>query len=171
MKKYIVKENEEKQVIVRDSGKYVVELIGRGARVEVLGALEAAGNKKIVVDVTMVHKAPETSGEALLRAVVSNKAKIVLQGLVKVEKGAQKTNSFLLQKALLLSSKAEAEAVPMLEIKADDVKCSHAATVGTIDEAELFYLMSRGISRLKAERMIVEGFLSEIKRRINKAYG
>jgi Fe-S cluster assembly protein SufD len=77
-----------------------------------------------------------------------------------IEKNAQQTKSFLRENVLLLSPNAKAEAIPNLEIEANDVKCSHAATISNISDEEVFYLMSRGISRKEAEELIVEGFLT-----------
>lgn len=152
--------------MVNAPGEYLIELIGPGARVEILGALVARGQDALSIDVTTHHKAPDTSAETLIRAIARDRARVVLSGTIKIEKAAQRTNAFLTENVLLLSSEAQAEAVPILEIEADDVKASHAATVGKIDEQQLFYLMSRGIDRTLAEDMIVEGFLRAVTERI-----
>jgi len=93
---------------------------------------------------------------------VGDQAQAKIIGTIKVLPGAEKTNSFLAERLLILSDKARAEAVPNLEIEADDVKCSHAATVGKIDEEQMFYLMSRGLPRAQAQDIIVEGFLQQV---------
>ncbi len=168
MKTYIVKRNEEKQIVIRKQGSYTVELVGRGARVEILGAFIAQGSKQIAVDVTTLHKAEDTSADTFIRAVARDRAKVILSGMIKIAKGAQKTNAFLTENVLLLSDTAQADAIPNLEIEADDVKASHAATVGKIDEEQVFYLMSRGISGKIAEQMIVDGFLGAVRERIRE---
>jgi Fe-S cluster assembly protein SufD len=165
--KFKIQKDESRQIVIEGSGEYVVELVGDGARVEILGALVARGTEELVVDVTTLHKAPDTSADTFVRVVAKDRAKVVLSGMIKVEKEAQKTNAFLTENILLLSDKAQAEAVPNLEIEADDVKASHAATVGKIDEEQIFYLMSRGILRKVAEQMIVDGFLGVVRERIN----
>lgn len=128
--------------------------------VEVFGAFHAKGSEKIQVDVRIIHKVPNTTANIVLKGVAEDRATLVLSGTIVVEKGAEKTQSFLKENILLLSPSTHAEAVPNLEIYADDVKCSHAATVSAIPEEHLFYLMSRGLARGQAERMIVNGFLS-----------
>lgn len=168
MKKYTIGRNQERQVVIEGSGEYVVELVGYGARVEILGALDVGGLDKLVIDVTTIHKAPKTSADTMLRAVVRDQAKVVINGLIKVSKKAQKTEAFLSEKVLLLSDKAQAEVIPNLEIEADDVRASHAATVGKIDEEQVYYFMSRGIARDKAKEMIVGGFLDVVHERMKE---
>ena len=110
----------------------------------------------------MRHKAENTRANIHIRGVVKDEAEAKISGRLKIFKGAQKTNSFLTEKVLILSDKARAEVVPDLEIEADDVKASHAATVGKIDEEQVFYLMSRGLKKQQAEDIIVEGFLKPV---------
>lgn len=166
MRRYTIQKDEERQIVVRSSGEYLVELVGTGARVEILGALVAGDADRLVIDVITHHKAPNTSSNTFVRAVARDQAKVVLSGMIRVSKKAQKTSAFLSEKVLLISDKAQAEAIPNLEIEADDVRASHAATVGKIDEEQIFYLMSRGIARAAAEEMIVEGFLDKVRKRI-----
>ncbi len=166
MNKFVVNRNERRQVVIKKSGEYVVELVGEGAHVDVLGALVVRGKQKLEVDVVTHHKAANTSADTFIRAVVYDSSKVKLSGLIKIDDGAQKTNAFLKENVLLMSKNAQADAIPNLEIEADDVKASHAATIGKIDEEQIFYLMSRGLTRKKAEEMIVEGFLEAVKTRI-----
>lgn len=90
----------------------------------------------------------------------------MFRGLIKVFPKAQRTDAYQTNRNLILSKKAEAIALPNLEIEADDVRCSHAATVGQLDEEELFYIMSRGISREMAEKLVVFGFFGEVLDRL-----
>lgn len=166
MIKFKIEKDEEKQIVIDGSGEYLVELVAPGARVEILGALEIGGSDELVVDVTTLHKAGNTSADTFVRIVVRDQAKVVLSGMIKVKKAAQKTNAFLSQKVLLLSEKAQADVIPNLEIEADDVRASHAASVGKINEEQIFYLMSRGVSQDKAEKMIVDGFLDAVRERM-----
>jgi Fe-S cluster assembly protein SufD len=98
--------------------------------------------------------------------VVHEDGKADMYGKIIVKKGAQHTESFLQERVLLVDDESCATAIPNLEIKAQEVKCSHAAAVGKIDEEQLFYLMSRGLSKKKATDVIVEGFLQEVRRKI-----
>ena len=141
------------------SGRQEVILNRAGMEVKIIGAFQLAGNTKHELSLFIVHKAPRTHAETELRGVVEGHASLTLSGTIIIEKKAQKSESFLREKVLLLSPTAKAEAVPNLEILADDVKCSHAATMSNISEEQIFYLMSRGLTRKKAEEMIVEGFL------------
>ncbi len=166
MRRVQVGKDEKKQMVIEKSGEYVVELVGEGAHVDVLGVLVARGSQEIAVDVAVHHKVQNTSADTFIRAVAYDSSKVKLSGLIKIDKGAQKTNAFLKENVLLMSKKAQADAIPNLEIEADDVKASHAATVGKIDEEQLFYLMSRGLSKKKAESMIVSGFLGAVRLRI-----
>lgn len=166
MRRVKVGKDEKKQVVIEKSGEYVVELVGEGAHVDVLGTLVAKGKLELAVDVVTHHKAQNTSADTFIRAVAYDKSKVKLSGLIKIDKEAQKTNAFLKENVLLMSKNAQADAIPNLEIEADDVKASHAATVGKIDEEQVFYLMSRGLTRKKAESMIVDGFLDAVRLRI-----
>jgi Fe-S cluster assembly protein SufD len=160
MKQFIVESNQEKQITITKSGQYLVKLVGKGAHANITGKFKLSGSDKLDLNIITIHAAPHTSANTNLRAVVDDTASATINGTIIVEKNAQQTNSFLTEKVLLLSPKATANAIPNLEIEADDVKCSHAATVGTIDEEQLFYLQSRGISEPKAKAMIADGFLN-----------
>ncbi|MFC1653985.1 SufD family Fe-S cluster assembly protein, partial [Patescibacteria group bacterium] len=143
-------------------GDYVVRLVGDGAEVEILGGFLVEGNDSLKVDLKIVHEARHTKADTLIKAVVGGSGEVDIRGKIIVEKNSQQTESFLNENVLLVSSKAKAIAIPDLEIEANEVKCSHAATVATIDDEQTFYLMSRGILRRKAEEMIVEGFLQPV---------
>ena len=159
MIRYKVGRNQKRVIRIDKSGKYVVELVGEGAEATILGAFRGRNRDQIEIDIEVNHKAKNTTANTHIRGVVRDRATAKVNGTIKVFKGAQQTNSFLTEKILILSDKARAEAIPNLEIEADEVHCSHAATVGKIDEEQLFYLMSRGLKRPEAEDIIVEGFL------------
>jgi Fe-S cluster assembly protein SufD len=107
------------------------------------------------------HMVPLTSSRQVCKAVLSDNAKGIFQGKVVVDEGAQKTDAYQLCRALLLSNRAEMNAKPELEIYADDVKCSHGAAIGDLDDAALFYLQSRGLSEREARAMLIEAFVVE----------
>lgn len=137
---------------------YLTRLEGEGASVEATGLVRASGVQRFDILHEVVHAAPRTTSELRLGAVLSGAAKAIVRGLVRVEKGAHGCVSRQKEEALLLSGEAEVDAVPMLEIANQDVRCSHAATVGRLDAEKLFYLMSRGLDRAAAEAMLVDAF-------------
>ncbi|MCX7978014.1 MAG: SufD family Fe-S cluster assembly protein, partial [Bdellovibrionaceae bacterium] len=106
------------------------------------------------------HKVGGSSSRQHFKGILDNSSRAVFSGRIRIEKGAQKAVSEQLNNNLLLSNMAEADSKPQLEIYADDVKATHGATVGSIDEEELFYLMSRAISARQARSMVAQGFLS-----------
>jgi Fe-S cluster assembly protein SufD len=97
-----------------------------------------------------------------LKGAVEDRARTVFTGLIRIEEDAQKTDAFQTNRNLVLSEDAGAESVPNLEILANDVRCGHGSTVGPLDEDERYYLMSRGLSRLRADRLQVRGFFEEV---------
>lgn len=113
-------------------------------------------------DTVMTFDAPRTQGDITVKAVVSGDANLNLTGNLIIEKNGKNAQGFLKQSILLLSKNARAKATPKLEIKTDEVRASHSATVGQVDEEQLFYLMSRGFSRQQALELTVRSFLAEI---------
>jgi len=107
------------------------------------------------------HRYEHCKSSQLVKSVLLDKSTGTYQGKIYVEKNAQKTNGYQLSKALVLSENSAFNSKPELEIYADDVKCSHGSTTGNIDQNSVFYLMSRGLSKEQANRMLVEGFLNE----------
>jgi len=103
---------------------------------------------------------PHQTGVVEIRAVVRENAFLKLEGTIIIAKGAELVEGFLRQKVLLVGENARAVAIPELEIECNEVKASHAASVGRIDEEQIFYLMSRGLSKKEAEELIIEAFLS-----------
>ena len=104
-------------------------------------------------------KKENTKSYQKIKSVLDKKSKGIFQGKIYVDSKAQKTNGYQLSKAILLDKESEFDSKPELEIYADDVKCSHGSTSGNLDENSIFYLMSRGLSRQEAKKLLVEGFL------------
>ncbi|HEX7018330.1 MAG TPA: SufD family Fe-S cluster assembly protein, partial [Patescibacteria group bacterium] len=142
-----------------ESGEYIFSITKPGAELEITGAFEANNQDQVQVEVIIHHQAPHTRANTTLKGVARDKAHIKFTGRIIIDEECGDTNSFLTERILLLSDQAKAEAIPDLEIKTDDVKCSHAASISRIPEEHIFYLMSRGINRIQAEKMIVDGFL------------
>jgi Fe-S cluster assembly protein SufD len=112
------------------------------------------------------HAAANCTSDLLYKGALRDRSRGVYSGWVHVRPGAQKTSAFQTNRNIILSESAFARTIPNLEIEADDVRCGHAASVGPVEEEQLFYLMSRGIPRAEAERLIVFGFFNEVLERI-----
>ncbi|MBI1871836.1 SufD family Fe-S cluster assembly protein, partial [Candidatus Collierbacteria bacterium] len=104
-----------------------------------------------------------TNGRVVIRGIAKNGARVAVTGMIKIREGANQVDDFLEMRILLLDDRSQAKAEPKLEIEANDVKASHAAAVGKIDEEQLFYLTSRGMKREAAEKLIVDGFLRAVE--------
>src|SRR5947209_220859 len=149
-------------------GKVWIEndLAGPGATSRVTGAYFADGDQHLDYDTFQEHIAPNTESDFAFKGALRENATAVWRGMIRVEEGAQKTNAYQENRNLLLSDKAHADSIPGLEIMANDVRCTHGATLGKVNREELFYLMARGLSRAEAERLIVRGFFQDVLDRI-----
>ncbi|MGB2851652.1 MAG: Fe-S cluster assembly protein SufD [Solirubrobacterales bacterium] len=150
------------------NGKIRMEtkLAGRGAGAKITGAYIGNGRQHLDYDTTQEHAAEDTTSDLAFRGVLDDRSTSVWRGMIYVDPGAQRTDAFQDCRNLLLSRKAHADAIPGLEIKADDVACTHAAAVAQIDPDQLFYLTSRGLDRETAGELIVGGFLAELVERV-----
>jgi Fe-S cluster assembly protein SufD len=142
------------------------DLAGPGATSRVTGASFADGTQHLDYDTFQEHMAPSTTSDFAFKGALRGEATSVWRGMIRVEPDAQKTNAYQENRNLLLSPRAHADSIPGLEIMANDVRCTHGATVGQVDREQLFYLMARGLSRAEAERLIVRGFFADILDRI-----
>lgn len=133
-----------------------------------LGLLIGSGTKELDIKITVIHAAPNTKSEIILKGVLKDLSRVNLEGLVKIEKGAKGTNTWLATHLLILSDQAKGKAVPSLEILENDIQAGHAATIGKVSDAEMFYLQSRGLSKDQAKSLIVEGFLSSVLQKMPK---
>jgi len=142
------------------------DLAGPGAQSRVTGAYFADGEQHIDYDTFQEHMAPSTTSDFAFKGALRDKATAVWRGMIRVEKEAQQTDAYQESRALMLSPDAHAVPIPGLEILANDVRCTHGATVGRVDRDELFYAMARGLSQAEAERLIIRGFFQDILDRI-----
>jgi Fe-S cluster assembly protein SufD len=149
-------------------GKVWIEndLAGPGATSRVTGAYFADGDQHLDYDTFQEHIAPNTESDFAFKGALRERASAVWRGMIRVEEDAQKTNAYQENRNLLLSDAAHADSIPGLEIMANDVRCTHGATLGRVNREELFYLMARGLSRAEAERLIVRGFFQDVLDRI-----
>ncbi len=141
-------------------------LLGAGASSEMLGVYFGTGAQRVDLHALQDHRAPGASSDLLYRGAVKDSARSVFSGLIRVEPGAQKTNAFQVNRNLILSRGARSDSIPMLEIMADDLRCTHGSATSHLDDEQVFYLMSRGIPRKRAAFMIVEGFFADVFDRI-----
>jgi Fe-S cluster assembly protein SufD len=141
-------------------------LEGAGARSEMLALWFGDRDQHFDHHTLQNHEAPSAHSDLLYKGALTAKSNSVFRGLIRVAEGAQLTDAYQTNRNLLLSPDASAITLPNLEIGADDVRCSHGATVGQVDDAMLFYLMSRGLDRQQAERLLVFGFFDEVLERV-----
>lgn len=170
MKEIIVKENESLLLPILWTGEeteigYEVWLSGKGASVSILGLLLGKEEAGLQIKINVTHAAENTKSEVILKGALTDSAKINFEGLVKINHGAVGTNAWLAAHLLLLSDKSKGRAIPSLEILENDIKAGHATTVGRINDIEMFYLMSRGLSKKAAKQLVVQGFLASILER------
>jgi Fe-S cluster assembly protein SufD len=144
----------------------VSHLRGPGGRSDMLAVAVAEDSQEFDQRTFQVHEAPNTSSDLLYKNALDDQSRTIFSGLIRVSPGAHKTDAYQKVRNLLLSDEAEANSMPGLEIEADDVRCTHGATSGQIEEEELFYLRSRGIPLREAQRLVVYGFLDEVLGRL-----
>jgi Fe-S cluster assembly protein SufD len=145
------------------------DLAGQGATSRVTGAYFTDGDQHLDYDTFQEHIAPNTTSDFAFKGALRDRSTAVWRGMIRVEPAAQKTNAYQENRNLMLSPTTHAVPIPGLEIMANDVRCTHGATVGRVDRDQLFYLMARGLSRSEAERLIVRGFFEEVLARVELA--
>lgn len=143
-------------------------LDGQGAHGRVTGGYATHGKQHLDFDTLQTHMAPHTTSDLAFRGVVAEKSSTVWRGMIKVDEAGQQTDAFQESRNLLLGRKAHADAIPGLEIAANDVRCTHAAAIAQIDPDQVFYLRSRGLKLNMARRMVIEGFLAELVTRFEE---
>jgi Fe-S cluster assembly protein SufD len=143
-----------------------LDLAGEGAQGRMSGFYFTDGDQHLDHDTQQNHLAPHTTSDLLFKGALKGKSRSVWQGMIYVAPGAQKTDGYQANRNLVLSDAARADSIPGLEILADDVRCTHGATVGKLEQEPLFYLKSRGIPQAEAEKIVVEGFFDPIFQRI-----
>ena len=143
-------------------------LAGEGADAKITGAYAPHARQHIDFDTTQEHGAPNTTSDLAFRGILADRASAVWRGMIKVDPGAQQTDAFQECRNLLLSKRAHADAIPGLEILANDVRCTHAAAIAQIDKEQLFYLRTRGLDEAIATRLVIEGFMAELVERFEQ---
>lgn len=143
-----------------------VVLDGRGSEAEVNGVTFSTDKQIHSFYTKQAHNAPDTRSDLLYKQVLRDKSRAIWRGMIRVEEEGQQTNGYQRNDSLMLSPTSRVDAIPGLEIEADDVRCTHGATAGRVDEEQIFYCMSRGMSEYEAMHMIVEGFFQTVFDRI-----
>jgi Fe-S cluster assembly protein SufD len=143
-----------------------VSLVGEGASSQVNGTMFTRGRQQMTYNTLQYHEAPHCTSDFLYKSALQDRSRTVWRGMIKVAPGAMKTDGYQRNDNLMLSEQARADSIPGLEIKADDVRCTHGSTTGKVDEELIFYAQSRGFTRQEAVRMIVTGFFQQIFDRI-----
>jgi Fe-S cluster assembly protein SufD len=153
---------------VENDKRLDVILAGENSEIEIAGLLMAKGESQTAFEVYITHTGKNTKSKVNVRAVLRGKSTFAFRGNVKIEKGAKGADAYLRSDALLFDDAKMGDDTPALEILERDVKAGHAATIGKVDEQMLFYLMSRGISRSQAEKLLIRGFVNPILDKINR---
>ncbi|MFA6800616.1 MAG: SufD family Fe-S cluster assembly protein [Acholeplasmataceae bacterium] len=144
------------------NAKMHVDLVGPGAEVKLRAIAVSSDNNQQNIDVLIIHKAPDTIGNMTNIGIANKHGKIILNGVEKIEKGMKRANAFQTLKGIITSDTATVEVNPILLINEYDVKAGHGATIGKLEEDQLYYLQSRGLTKAEAEKLIVNGFLTPI---------
>ncbi|OGX28847.1 MAG: Fe-S cluster assembly protein SufD [Omnitrophica WOR_2 bacterium RIFCSPHIGHO2_02_FULL_67_20] len=144
----------------------VTKLMGPGASTKIYGFVFGHGRQHVDQHTLQDHHSPHTTSDLQYRAALQDESRMVYTGLIRIAKAAAQTNAYQANHNLLLSRTARAETIPMLEILADDVQCKHGASIGPVDDEQAFYLMSRGVPREAAQRLLVMGFIEPVLQQI-----
>jgi Fe-S cluster assembly protein SufD len=139
-----------------------IQLQEPGSNARLFGLMLTDGRQHLDLQTKQDHLAPHTESDLLIKSALLGRSRTVFRGVVWLRPEAQQTSAYQSSHSLLLSANARADAIPILEIEADDVRCKHGATTGRVDDDQLFYLMSRGLSYQEAQRMIVQGFFETV---------
>src|SRR5438094_393839 len=150
----------------RHRSRVASALDGPGAAAEDVEIVFGSESQRVDAVTDLTHRSTNTTGPVLARGVLRDSARTIFKGMIRIEEGAKNSNSYLAEHAMIFSKKARADAIPGLEIMTNEVKATHSGSVSQVDEEQIFYLMSRGLSQSEAQRMIIIGFLHPAVQRI-----
>lgn len=150
-------------------GTVRVRLIGEQSSAHIIGVFLCSENQQISLHTLQQHEARNTESNLLVKAVLQKDSRFYYDGAIRVEKAGQQTNAYQRNENLLLSDTAHATSKPSLEILADDVRCTHGATIGDINTEQLFYLQSRGIHQEQGKQLITMGFLNAALEKVRQS--
>lgn len=149
-----------------EEGEIKIFIETSGITVQILGIIIGSGKQKVNLYTFQDHLAPGSKSDLIIKSVLFGEAKFNYRGLIKIEKDAQKSNAYQKNQNLLVSDKAWADSRPYLEILANDVRCTHGASIGKIDREQLYYLQTRGIDLHEGTKLIISGYFIEVLDRI-----
>ncbi|OGK37368.1 hypothetical protein A3F03_04245 [Candidatus Roizmanbacteria bacterium RIFCSPHIGHO2_12_FULL_41_11] len=152
------------------SGRFIFEIIASGVELYIFGLFTGKGDDQFRIETIQRHIAPRSTSNLLIKGVFEDRAKLIYQGLIRIEKSGQKSHAYQKNQNLLLSDGAFVESRPFLEILANDVYCTHGSTTGRLNQDQLLYIQSRGLNSDKAEKLLVTGFIAEIHDRVRAQY-
>ena len=144
------------------TGQFIFRHQKPGSEARINLGLNLSGNSQTKLMVLNHHRSQKTTGDIVIKCLAQDRVNATIDGLIKIEPQAKFTDSYLTENVLLLSGQAEVRAVPNLEILNNEVKASHSASLGRVDDEMIYYLMSRGLSKLKAEQVLIKSFFKDI---------
>lgn len=148
------------------SGELVFEIKTRGVDLKIFGLYHGKGRERYKITTVQYHTAPASKSSLLIKGVFDDYSSFDHQGLIRIEKEAQKSHAYEKNQNLVLSKNVFIDSKPQLEILANDVYCTHGSTTGYFNQEQIYYLQSRGLSKEKGEKILIDGFLSEVKKDI-----
>lgn len=169
---FVVKDHEKKTFVIimieGKSGQGEIKIIikGKNANVQILGLILGFAEQQIELYTLQEHQKPQSVSDLFIKSVLFDSAKLKYSGLIKIDKNAQKSNAYQKNQNLLMSDKSWADSRPYLEILANDVRCTHGATIGQLDEDQIYYLKTRGLKDQVARKLLVDGFFKDVLLRI-----
>ena len=152
------------------SGKFSFELKEKGIDLQILGLFIGKNKDRFQVETIQHHVAPNSVSNLLIKGVFYDESKFIYQGLIRIEKAAQKTHAYQKNQNLIMSDSCFVDSRPFLEILANDVFCTHGSTTGKLNQEQIYYLQTRNLVKKSAEKLLIDGFIQEIPSRI-KQYG
>lgn len=148
------------------SGKIDISIEKENAHVYIFGLYVGKGNDQFNINTIQHHKVGKSVSDLLIKGVFEDDSKFYYEGLIKIDHGAHQSNAYQKNQNLLLSKSAYVDSRPFLEIKANDVRCTHGSTTGTLDESQVQYLSTRGLTKEESKRVILDGFIDDIYQKI-----
>ena len=144
------------------SGRLHIEIKSRDAEVFIYGIYIGRGTDNFKLESVQHHLVGQNVSDLLIKGVFFDESKFIYEGLIRIEKKAQKSNAYQKNQNLLMSPKVFVDSRPFLEILANDVRCTHGSTTGRLDAEQIYYLRSRGLDMKKAEKVLIDGFIEDV---------
>jgi Fe-S cluster assembly protein SufD len=144
------------------SGEFIVDIKSENADVFIFGLYEGSGDEKFSLHTVQHHVVGNSQSNLFVRGVFDDSSKFLYEGLIQIDKKAQKSNAYQKNQNIILSNKVYVDSRPFLEIQANDVRCTHGSTTGRLNTEELFYVQSRGFDIIEAKKLLIQGFKAEV---------